>query len=261
MPKKTRKSSRGLPYRRNSKSNPCPMHRPFTPPPDHACIKVVASFEELVSTPFSNGVNALCWPRTLAGDFQEIVDRLGVIEEITSLDEDDLRALTLSPAGQIARATLIEDLRRLRDHELQPELNCIPAYPRDDASGPVPTDVYSFHADSANVMADTFLCSYTVSSSEGLRPEDAVRCGDVPETRAKLLALYGGADDDGFKVFLNENFYDLHYVAKSGAQPYGFGLGNMWRITTDWPGRVVPPCVHRAPATLPGQPPRLLLIS
>ena len=233
----------------------------FTPPPDHACIKVVGSFEELVSTPFAGGVNALCWPRALAGDFQEIVDRLGVVEEITGLDEDDLRALDLSPAGNTAREILIEDLRLLRDHELQPELNCIPGYPKDDASGPVPTDVYSFHADSANVMADTFLCSYTVSSSEGLRPEDALRCSDVPETRATLLKEYGGADDEGFKVFLNENFYDLHYVAAPGARPFSFGLGNLWRITTDYPGSPVPPCVHRAPLQLPGQPPRLLLIS
>ena len=233
----------------------------FTPPPEHPSVKVVASFEELVATPLDRGVNALCWPRTLAGDFQEVVDQLGAVVQITSIDEDDLRALRLSPAGHIARETLIEDLRRLRDHELAPELNCISSYPKDDGAGPVPTDVYSFHADSADVPADTFLCSYTVSSSEGLRPDDAVRCADIPETRAKLLREYGGADDDGFKVFLNENFYDLHYVAKHGAQPYGFGLGNMWRVATDYPGSPVPPCIHRAPATSAGQPPRLLLIS
>jgi hypothetical protein len=237
------------------------MNNPSTPLPAHACIKVVHSFEELVSTPFGGGVNALCWPRTLAGNFEEIVGRLGPIEEITSLDEEALRALDLSPAGCMARDVLIEDLRRLRDHELAPELNCIPAYPRDDESDPVPTDVYSFHADSANTLADTFLCSYTVASSEGLRPEDAVRCADVPETRAKLLKLYGGADDEGFRTFLNENFFDLHYVAAPQAEPFSFGLGNMWRITTDCPGSPVPPCVHRAPDTQPGQPPRLLLIS
>ncbi|CAM2870749.1 hypothetical protein [Rariglobus hedericola] len=237
------------------------MTRSFTPPPGTHCIQVVGSFEELVSTPFTAGVNALCWPRTLAGNFQEIVDQLGPVEEITSIDEDDLRALTLSPDGQIARAVLIEDLRLLREHELAPELNCIPGYPKDDEAGPVPTDVYSYHADSANVEAYTFLCSYTVSSSEGLRPEDAVRCADVPETRAKLLKEYGGADDAGFEVFLNENFYDLHYVAKPGTEAYTFGLGNLWRITTDWPGSPVPPCVHRAPVQHPGQPPRLLIIS
>lgn len=234
---------------------------PFAPPSDVACIKVVGSFEELVSTPFADGVNALCWPRTLAGNFQEIVDRLGGVEEITSLDEDDLRALDLSEAGRAARDILIEDLRRLRDRDLAPELNCIPAYPRDEEQGLVPTDVYSFHADSANVMADTFLCSYTVACSEGVRNEEAVRCVDVPATRAALLKQYGGADDDGFKVFLNENFFDLHYDALPGAQPYSFGLGNLWRIATACPGSPVPPCVHRAPTTQPGRPPRLLLIS
>jgi hypothetical protein len=233
----------------------------YTPPSGHDCIRVVGSFEELVATPLAAGVNALCWPRTLAGNFQEIVDQLGPVQEITGIDEERLRGLSLSPAGDIARATLIEDLRLLRERDLAPELNCIPAYPKDDDAGSVPTDVYSFHADSANVPADTFLCSYTVSSSEGLRPEDAVRCADVPETRAKLLKEYGGADGAGFEVFLNENFYDLHYVAKPGAQPYVFGLGNFWRIATDWPGNPVPPCVHRAPSQLPGQPPRLLLIS
>ena len=121
--------------------------------------------------------------------------------------------------------------------------------------------MYSFHADSANVMADTFLCSYTVASSEGLSPEDARRCVDIPETRAELLKQYGGADDDGFRVFLNEHFFDLHYIAVPHARPFSFGLGNLWRIATEYPGSPVPPCVHRAPTTLPGQPPRLLLIS
>ncbi|MFA6960447.1 MAG: hypothetical protein WC205_06840 [Opitutaceae bacterium] len=237
------------------------MNAPFTPPSGHSCIKVVGSFEELISTPLVGDVNALCWPRTLAGNFQEIVDQLGPVAEITSLDEDSLSALTLSEDGQAARKILIADLCRLRDHDLAPELNCIPAYPRDDESGPVPTDVYSFHADSANVPTDTFLCSYTVSCSEGITNEEAIRCADIPEIRAKLLKEYGGADDEGFDVFLNENFYDLHYVAKPQARPYSFGLGNLWRIATDYPGSSVPPCVHRAPATIPGQPPRLLLIS
>jgi len=41
----------------------------------HPCVKIVGSFDELVSTPFSGAVNALCWPRTLAGDFVQIADR------------------------------------------------------------------------------------------------------------------------------------------------------------------------------------------
>jgi hypothetical protein len=84
---------------------------------------------------------------------------------------------------------------------------------------------------------------------------------DQPETRAALLKEFGGADGEEFREFLQENCYDLHYVPKASAQPYGFGLGNLWRIATDYPGSPVPPCVHRAPATRPGDPPRLLLIS
>jgi hypothetical protein len=121
--------------------------------------------------------------------------------------------------------------------------------------------VYSFHADSAPVATDTFLCSYTESSSEGLRNEDARRCVEVAETRAALLERFGGNDDDAFLAYLRENCYDLHYVPISQAQPFSFGLGNLWRIAVDYPGSPVPPCVHRAPATIPGRPPRLLLIS
>ncbi len=237
------------------------MKCPFNPPEGYAGIKVVQSFDELISTPLAGAVNALCWPRTLAGDFDEVVEKLGVIDEITSLDEEDLRALVLSPAGRAARDVLIEDQRRLRAAGLAPSLDCIPAYPRDEEHGPVPIDVYSFHADSATAMADTYLCSYTVASSEGLRNEDARRCVDIPKTRAELLRLRGGADDDSFKVFLSEHFYDLHYVAVPDARPFSFGLGNLWRIATECPSSPVPPCVHRAPATRAGQPPRLLLIS
>jgi hypothetical protein len=46
-----------------------------------------------------------------------------------------------------------------------------------------------------------------------------------------------------------------------GAQPFSFGLGHVWRIACEHPGSPVPPCIHRAPETAPGQPPRLLLIS
>lgn len=236
-----------------------PPSAPFDPPTDYPRVKIVRSFAELLATPFAGGVNAICWPRALSGDFEEIVARLGPLDEITGLDEDDLRSLTLSPAGCAARDILIEDLRLLREAGLEPNLDCIPAYPRDDDT--VSIDVYSYHADSANTPADTWLCSYTQASSEGLRQEDAILCADVPETRALLLQRYGGADDAGFRAYLAENFYDLHYVARPGARPFSFGLGNLWRITTDYPGSPVPPCVHRAPATLPGQPPRLLLIS
>ena len=117
------------------------------------------------------------------------------------------------------------------------------------------------HADSAPVEASTYLCTYHGPASEGLRNDEALRKVDLPATRAELLKLYGGADDDDFRVYLNEHCYDLHYAPVTGARPFSFGLGNFWRIAVDWPGSPVPPCVHRAPTTGPGDPPRLLLIS
>lgn len=222
---------------------------------------MVRSFAELVATPFAGGVNALCWPRTLSGDFGEVVARLGAGEGIVPLDETRLNALALSDAGRVARDILLADLRLLRDHGLAPELNCIHAYPRDEDAAVVPVDVYSFHADSAPVETSTWLCTYHGPASEGLRNEEAQPRADVPATRAKLLQEYGGADDHGFREFLNKNCYDLHYAPQANAQPWSFGLGHLWRIAVDWPGSPVPPCVHRAPATRPGEPPRLLLIS
>ena len=230
-------------------------------PAAHPRIKFVRSFAELVSTPFADGVNALCWPRTLAGDFDEITAVIGPLDEITTLDDESLLGLPLSPAGQLARDILLEDQRLLREAGLDPSLDCIPAYPRDPGASPVPIDVYDFHVDSATVPADTYLCSYTVASSEGVDNDEAQCRVDVPATRAELLLRYGGADDAGFADYLHEHCFDLHYVALPQALPYSFGLGNLWRIATACPGSPVPPCIHRAPATAPGQPPRLLLIS
>lgn len=230
-------------------------------PPDYPRIKLVKSFDELVTTPFQDGVNALCWQRELPGDFSEVVALLGVSEGITTLDESRLHNLPVSAAGRVAIHVLLEDQQRLRDHGLSPILDCIQSYPREEEPGAVPTDVYSFHADSAMEEADTWLCTYHGASSEGLRNNEAQRRVDLPETRAELLKEYGGEDDADFLEYLNENCYDLHYAPDPQAQPFSFGHGNLWRIAVDYPGSPVPPCIHRAPETLPGQPPRLLLIS
>ena len=228
---------------------------------DYTRIQHVQSFHELLTAPFAGGVNALCWERTLPGDFAEVVARLGAGEGIVTLAEARLRALPVSAAGRAAIEFMLEDQRLLRENNLNPVLNCIHGYPRDEEPGPVTTDVFSFHADSAPVPADTWLCTYHGPASEGLRNDEALRKVDIPATRAELLQLFGGADDADFREFLRENCYDLHYAPAPHAQPWSFGLGNLWRIACDWPGSPVPPCIHRAPATLPGQPPRLLLIS
>ena len=131
----------------------------FTPPPGYTRIKVVKSFEELVTTRFEGGINALCWQRTLRGNFSEVVERLGVTEGITTLDESILRPLSLSVEGRAAVDILLEDQQLLRDTGLSPIQDCIQDYPRDDDPGALPTDVYSFHADSATVETDTYLCT------------------------------------------------------------------------------------------------------
>jgi hypothetical protein len=233
----------------------------FTPPAGYTRIKVVQSFRELATTPFAGGINALCWPRTLSGDFAEVVQHLSVGEGITTLDEDQLLALPVSADGRAAVDLLLEDQRLLRALDLAPVLDCVNGYLPEGDPGLLRTDVCSFHVDSATVEADTWLCTYYGLTSEGLRNDEAQRRVDLPDTRAKLLEGYGGADDEGFREFLNEHCYDLHYAPLPQAQPFSFGLGNLWRIATEYPGSPVPPCIHRAPDPVPGQSPRLLLIS
>ncbi len=230
-------------------------------PAESPRIQRVQSFPELVATPFAGGVNALCWERALPGDFAAVVAQLGTGEGITTLDEARLLALPVSTKGRAAIDFMLEDQRLLRAHDLDPVLNCIHGYPRDEEPGPIITDVFSFHADSAPVPADTWLCTYHGPASEGLRNDEAQRRVDLPATRAELLQLFGGEDNADFLEFLQENCYDLHYAPLPSARPWSFGLGHLWRIACDYPGSPVPPCIHRAPATLPGQPPRLLLIS
>jgi hypothetical protein len=45
------------------------------------------------------------------------------------------------------------------------------------------------------------------------------------------------------------------------ARPFSMGIGHLWRVAVQFPGSAVPACIHRAPPTRPGDPPRLLLIS
>ena len=232
-------------------------------------IRIVDSFDALISTRFEGDINALCWRRRLTGDFREVVDQLaaagaagGVAARgITTIDDDDLRVLRLSPEGAIARAVLLADQAMLRRHGLAPSLDLIFGYPKDAGDEPISTEVYSFHVDSAPVEADTYLCTYIGCSSEGISNEAAVRRVDVAETRAELLDIHGGPDDDAFAAYLSEHSFDLHYWPKPDAQPFTFGLGDVWRIAVAYPGAPVLPCIHRAPLTLPGSAARLLLIS
>ncbi len=225
-----------------------------------ARVRQVGSFTELLATPFAGDVNALCWERTLPGDYAEVIARLGAGNGIVPLDDERLQTLNLSPAGQLAAEALLADQAMLRAHALAPSLNCIYDCVRGTDAGTVPTDVLSFHVDSAPVEVDTWLCTYHGAGSEGLANEDAIRKVDQPEIRQALLKEYGGADDADFAEYLHEQSYDLHYAPKPSASPYRFGQFSLWRIATQWPGSPVLPCIHRAPENYPGSP-RLLLIS
>ena len=219
-------------------------------------IQWVTNFQDLVSTPFHGKINAICWTRQLIGDFAEIVKKVELNDNITVLDEEELRELQLSEKGQLARELLLNDLKLLTAHGAAPVLNVIKCYDRDDAYLFFPTDVYSFHIDRSPIPTDTFLCTYYGDPSEILPNSEAIQKILIPEIRDELKKLYEG-HDEGFEAFLIENFFDLHYQAKQNALPISLGLGHLWRLAIDHPDSKVRPCVHRAPKEKTS---RLLLI-
>ena len=216
----------------------------------------VSQFQDLISTPFEGEINAICWSRNLEGDFKEIVSKVEQNENITVVGEEELRGLHLSEQGNLAREIILNDLRLLTDYGADPVLNVLKCYERDENYSLFPTDVYSFHVDRSPIPTDTFLCTYFGAMSEILPNSQVTQNILVPEIREELRKLFDGTEE-GFKEFLTENFYDLHYQAKPDAQPISLGQGHIWRIAIDHPKRKVPPCVHRAPKE---NSPRLLLI-
>jgi hypothetical protein len=223
---------------------------------NHICL--VTNFHDLLSTPYSGEMNAICWERTLLGDYSEILSKVELIENITVLEEEELRELHLSEQGQLARETLLTDMQVLTAHGASPSLNVIQYYERDDSYPFFPTDVYSFHVDRSPIPTDTFLCTYYGESSEIVLNSQAIQKILVPEIRHELRKLYSGSEE-GFEAFLSENFFDLHYQPLPEAKPISLGRGNLWRLAVDHPEMTVPPCLHRAPKEKPGQS-RLLLI-
>ena len=83
-------------------------------------IHCVTNFQALVSTPFHGAMNAICWTRKLPGDFSEIVKKATLNENIAVLDPEELRGLQLSEQGQLARETLLNDLKLLKAHGASP---------------------------------------------------------------------------------------------------------------------------------------------
>lgn len=221
-------------------------------------IGVVGSFSELVTIEYQGAMNAICWDRSLDGDFKEIVSKLQLRENVTEVSSEDLLALELTEEGNTAREIILNDLQLLTDHGALPTLNLLKYYDRDDELDFISTDVYSYHVDRSPVGTNTFLCTYYGAASDILPNDQAVQKILIPEIREKLKALHDGPEEE-FESFLEEYFFDLHYQAKPDAEPVNLGQGHLWRIAVDHPDQKVLPCVHRAPVENDGEY-RLLLI-
>lgn len=219
---------------------------------------IVSNFQDLVSTPFQDEVNALCWNRKLEGDYEEIVRQFEMIESLLTIDVGQLIELDLSEQGNHARDILLSDMEALKALGASPTLNLLKHYDRDDAFPFFPTDVYSYHVDRSPIPTDTYLCTYHGASSDILPNNQAIQKVLIPEIRKELKALYDGPDD-GFETFLSDYFFDLHYQAKPDADPINLGVGHLWRLAVDHPTSNVLPCIHRAPVENDGET-RLLLI-
>lgn len=212
----------------------------------HEQIRSVSSFSELISTELIGKQNAVCWERSLDGDFEEIATKIILKENITELSKEDLLALELSAQGQKAREIILNDLELLTEFGAQPSLNLLKSYDRDDELDFISTDVYSYHVDRAPFHSPTFLCTYFGAASDILPNDQAVQKIQIPEIREQLRKLHAGSEED-FEDFLKENFFDLHYEALPNSQPINLGNGKLWKLATDDPDSASLPCIHRAP--------------
>ena len=62
-------------------------------------VGVVSTFSELVNTDFQGNMNALCWNRSLDGDFKEIVTKLQLKRILQRFPLKIFLALQLSEKG------------------------------------------------------------------------------------------------------------------------------------------------------------------
>jgi len=218
----------------------------------------VNNFDDFINTSFYGNKNVICFNRELKGDFSEIVSKIELVGNMMEVSEKQLNKLDLSPKGELARKTLLSDLKLLKELGALPTLNIIQNYDRDDAYPDFPTDVYSYHVDRSPIPVETILCTYYGAASDVLANSQGIQKIKIPEIRDKLKGLYSGTEE-GFDSFLVEYFFDLHYQAMPYAIPTNLSNGNICRIAVDHPNSDVPPCLHRAPFEKNGIK-RLLLI-
>lgn len=209
-------------------------------------IKTVSSFDELVGFSFHDTFNALCFERNLDGDFEEIISKLELKDNITEVSLDDLLLLQLSNEGSKARDIMLNDYKLLSDFGASPSINLLKFYEKDDELDFISTDVYSFHVDHSPIETSTFLCTYFGESSDILPNDQALKKIDIPEIKEKLKNIYK-LDDKNFDDFVKENFFDLHYQSKPNSEPINLGIGHIWRLSCESPNQKVLPCIHRAP--------------
>ncbi len=226
-------------------------------PTEKQQIQFVSNFQDLISSPFFGETNAICWNRTLVGDFSEIVDQIELNEAMKVIELEELKSLQLSEQGQLAVEILLNDFKLLSDYGASPVLNIIKSYEKDPTNPFFRTDVYSFHVDRSPIPTDTFLCTYLGESSEILPNSNAIQKVLVPEIIAELKTTYHIKDKD-FEDFIKEYFFDLHYNAIANYHPIQLGNGHLWKLAVDHPELKVPPCIHRAPKEKDQK--RLLLI-
>lgn len=213
----------------------------------HDQVKTFTQFDQFTNTPFSGKKNAFCLERHLVGDFEEIVKKLKLKEDITEISLTDLFELNLSVEGNLAREIIVTDIKLLNEIGASPTLNLINCYYEDDILDFISTDVYSFHVDASPVSTDTYLCTYYGASSDILPNEMAIQKIMIPEIREKLKELHDPLEMD-FETFLKSYHFDLHYspISKE-SKPINLEIGNLWRLAVKHPEQLVEPCIHRAP--------------
>ena len=173
------------------------MKKPDYIPADYKGIKIVDSFEALMAEPFGEA-NAVVLPRKLSGDFNAVARwmdnrRLGMNTVDALYNSGDLARICPD-----AVAHLRADIEKMKGifgnnavayHALSLRVS--------------QTMAPKFHADSSlGPDLGRFICCYNTPTTEWIRNEDAIDCGDG------------------------------RYEAREGAQIYSIGVGDIWRMAS-----------------------------